>query len=325
VISSLHTFTLVALNCVLGMQPATCGKTEKIPISQSAQDYIAAFRRGEDFTPPAKGVFVNGQPDPAAVKILGDELATAGPSVREKLVALLVDMSVQTDPLTPKGAEVLRHPQIVALLAGAGLAKPDAGREAAMDALRKLTTQATLSKFDVAIVKALEESPSDEAFLLVAKAKPKNAKALVDRLAATPQWRSQESVRIASAALGTTQIEDAYLKIADEATDGKALAKALGPLALMGTPRSLRAIAERLRTHLTILVPGAYEKSLRLNVLDALLYNFPDQTVLYPNNIIKESDYTAAEQFCTKTLGVIYTTPPPPFMTYRGFPIPRPK
>jgi hypothetical protein len=324
VISSLHTFTLVALNCMLTMQPATCGKTEKIPISQSAQDYIAAFRRGEDFTPPAKGVFVNGQPDPAAVKILGDELATAGPSVREKLVALLVAMSVQTDPLTPKGAEVLRHPQIVALLAGAGLAKPDGGREAAMDALRKLATPATLSKFDAAIVKALEESPSDEAFLLVAKAKPKNAKALVDRLAAMPQWRSQESVRIASAALGATQTEDAYLKIADEATDGKVLAKALGPLALMGTPRSLRAIAGRLRTHLTIDVPGAYEKSLRLNVLDALLYNFPDQTVLYPNNIIKESDYTAAEHFCTKTLGVVYTTPPPPFMTYRGYPIPRP-
>src|SRR6476661_1427772 len=104
------------------MQPATCDKTEKIPISQSAQDYIAAFRRGEEFTPPAKGVFVNGQPDPAALKILGDELTTGQSSVREKLVHLLVDMGVQTDPLTPKGAEVLRHPQIIALLAGPGLA-----------------------------------------------------------------------------------------------------------------------------------------------------------------------------------------------------------
>lgn len=324
-ISSLHTFTLVALNCVLSMQPATCDKTEKTPISQSAQDYIAAFRRGEDFTPPAKDVFVNGQPDPAALKVLGEELTTASGSVREKLVALLVDMGVRTDPLTPKGAEVLRHPQIIALLAGPGLAKADAGREAAMDALRKLTTQPALAKYDVMIVKALEESPSDDAFLLVAKAKPKEAKPIVDRLLVSPQWRSEESARLAAAALGNTHIEDAYLKLVNDVTDGKGLAKALGPLALMGTPRSLRAIAERLRTHLTIDVPGAYEKSVRLNVLEALLYNYPDQTVLYPNNIIKEADYTAAEQFCTKTLGVTYTTPAPPFLTYRGYPIPRPQ
>ena len=76
----------------------------------------------------------------------------------------------------------------------------------------------------------------------------------------------------------------------------------------------------RIRSPMTILVPNAYEKSVRLNVLEALLYNFPDQTVLYPNNIISEKDYTAAEEFCTKTLGVTYTTPPPPFMTIRGFP-----
>lgn len=192
-----------------------------------------------------------------------------------------------------------------------------------MDALRKLTTQPTLAKFDHEIFKALEASPSDEAFLLVAKAKPKEAKALVDRLLITPRWRAEEPARVASAALGNTQIEDAYLKIVEQVTDGKVLAKALGPLALMGTPRSLRAIAERMRTHLTIDVPGAYEKSVRLNVLEALLYNYPDQTVLYPNNIIKESDYTAAEHFCTRTLGVMYTTPPPPFLTYRGYPIPR--
>ena len=64
------------------------------------------------------------------------------------------------------------------------------------------------------------------------------------------------------------------------------------------------------------------EKSVRLNVLEALLYNFPDQPVLYPNNINSEADYTAAERFCTATLGVVYRNPPPPFLKYRAFPIP---
>jgi len=288
----------------------------------SAEEYIAAFRRGEDFTRPATGIIVDGQPDGAALQLLGQELAVADPSVREKIVGLLVDVGLRTDPLTPKGAEVLRHPQIIALLAVAGLSKPDLGREAAMDALRKLVIQSDLARFEDTFIKALVDAPTEEAFLLVAKAKPLKAKVLVDRLVQLPEWKEVEAAKIARAALGAKSVEDDYLAAVEAATDGKALARALGPLALMGTPRSLKAIAERLRTPLTIHIPGAFEKSVRLNVLDALLYNFPDQPVLYPNNINTEADYTAAERFCTQTLGVTYKTPPPPFLTYRGYPIP---
>lgn len=291
-------------------------------MSTNAQDYIAAFQRGEDFTPPSIGVIVDGQPDRAAIQLLGKELAVTNPSVRENIVALLVDMGQRTDPLTPKGADVLRHPQIIALLAGAGLAKPDLGREAAMDALRKLVTRPDLARFEADLVNVLGDAPTEEAFLLVAKAKPQKAKVLVDRLSKLPEWKEVEAAKIARAALGDKDVEDEFLAAADAATDGKALAQALGSLALMGTPRSLKAIAERLRTPLTIHIPGAFEKAVRLNVLEALLYNFPDQPVLYPNNIIAEADYTAAERFCIKTLGVTYTDPPPPFLTYRGYPTP---
>jgi len=287
-----------------------------------AQEYIDAFRCGEDFTPPSIGVFSGGQPDESSLQILGKELDVANPSVRENIVKLLVDMGKRTDPLTPKGADVLRHRQIIALLAGAGLAKPDLGREAAMEALRKLVTRPDLARFEADLVKVLGDAPTEEAFLLVAKAKPQKTKVLVDRLSKLPEWKEVEAAKITRAALGDKDVEDEFLAAADAATDGKALAQALGSLALIGTPRSLKAIAERLRTPLTIHIPGAFEKSVRLNVLEALLYNFPDQPVLYPNNIITEADYTAAERFCIKTLGVTYTDPPPPFLTYRGYPTP---
>ncbi len=293
----------------------------------NAQDYITAFKRGEDFTPPATGVIVGGQPDGAALKILGQELTVADPSVRENIVALLVDMGSRTDPLQSRGAEVVRNSQIIELLANAGLTRPDLGREAAMDALRKLVTQPDLAIFGDAFTKALEDTPTEEAFLLVAKAKPQKAKAVVDRLAVLPEWKDVEAVKIARAALGAKDIEDEFLSAAadaEAAADGKTLARELGSLALVGTPRSLKAIAERLRTPLTIHIPGAFEKSVRLSVLEALLYNFPDQPVLYPNNIINEADYTAAERFCTKIFGVTYRNPSPPFMTYRGYPIPMP-
>ena len=293
-------------------------------MSISAQDYIAAFKRGEDFVPPSKGVFVNGQPDEAALNVLGNELAVGNPNVRENIVKLLVDMGRSTDPLTAKGADVLRHPRIVEILAGAGLAKPDLGREAAMEALRKLVTRPDLARFDGAFTNALAEEPTTEAFLLVAKAKSPKAKELLERLVKLPKWQDMEAAKITRAALGSKEDEDRFLAVAAAATSGEALAQALGPLALIGTPRTLKAIAERLRSPLTIEIsghmPGKSEKSVRLNVLDALLYNFPDQPALYPNNINRDEDYRSAERFCTDNLGVTYKDPPPPYFKYRDSP-----
>ena len=293
-------------------------------MSISAQDYIAAFKRGEDFVPPSKGVFVNGQPDDSALNVLGNELAVGNPNVRENIVKLLVDMGRSTDPLTAKGADVLRHPRIVELLAGAGLAKPDLGREAAMEALRKLVTRPDLARFDGAFTNALAEEPTTEAFLLVAKAKSPKAKELLERLVKLPKWQDMEAAKITRAALGSKEDEDRFLAVAAAATNGEALAQALGPLALIGTPRTLKAIAERLRSPLTIEIsghmPGKSEKSVRLNVMDALLYNFPDQPALYPNNINRDEDYRSAERFCTDNLGVTYKDPPPPYFKYRDSP-----
>lgn len=315
---------LLTLLHVLFAQEAGCDKTTRTTMSTSASEYVAAFKRGEAFVPPSKGVFVNGQPDDAALRILENELPAAEPRVRENIVKLLVDMGRSTDPLTPKGADVLRHPRILEILADAGLAKPDLGREAAMEALRKLGTAPDLARFDGAFTNALAEEPTTEAFLLVAKAKSRKATDLLERLIKLPKWQDLEAARVAHAALGSKEDEDKFLAVAAAATTGEALAKAIGPLALMGTPRSLKVIGEKLRSPLTIEIsghmPGKSEKSVRLNILDGLLYNFPDQPVLYPNNINRDEDYRAAERFCTDSLGVIYKEPPPPFFKFRDSP-----
>lgn len=292
--------------------------------STAAHDYITSFRRGETFKRPAKGLLADGRIGPDALEILGIELASGSASVRENLVDLLVDASLQADPLTRRGAEVVRDPRVIELLAGAGLSKVDVGRNAAMDALRKLVMVPDLAPFGPAFVKALDEAPTTEGLLLVAKAKPPGAKAVVDRLAALPAFAPpRESTQVARAALGAQGVEDGFIAAVAAATDGPALAQAVGTLGLIGTQRSLEVVALQLRTPLTIHKVGAFEKSVRLNVLEALLYNFPDRPELYPNNIVRAEDYTAAEAFCTSVIGVRYTTPAPPFMTYRGYPIPR--
>lgn len=292
-------------------------------MSRPAQEYINAFARGEDFVPPAKGVFANGQPDEAALDLLGKELETASPGVRENLVKLLVEMGRSTDPLTAKGADVLRHPRIIGLLAGPGLVRPDLGREAAIDALRKLVPQRDLARFGAAFKDALARAPSEEVFLLVAKAKPAGARGVIDRLIVLPRWQKAEAVWIARAALGSVADEATFMEAATGAKTGEALARAVGPLGLMGTPRSLKLAGELLRTPLTVDIPGSMPgsiKSVRLNVLDALLYNFPDEPSLYPNNVNRDEDYRTAERFCEKTLGVVYRTPPPPYLKYGNVP-----
>jgi hypothetical protein len=298
-------------------------------MSKAAQNYIDGFTRGEDFTAPAKDVFVDGRPDPKALEILGDALNNSGPNVRENIVHLLVDMALRTDPLTPQGAEVLRHKQILELLSNAGLSKTDLGREAAMEALRKLATQPDLAQFEREYTNALGEEPTGEAFLLIAKAKTNRAMEMIERLIKLPKWRDMEEAKIAHAALGSTDDEDKFLTIAAaaEIQGGQSFVRAIGTLGLIGTQRTLRVVGGYLRTPQTIQfpvhVPGAIGvRAIRLNVLEALLYNFPDHPELYPNNINRDDDYRSAEQFCTERLGVTYSQPPPPFLTYGNVPVP---
>jgi len=289
-------------------------------MSTYLNEFIAAFSSGNKADVPMDEFIINGRPDPAALRLLSRELATRGPENREAIVDLLVKIGLATDPLTPKGAEVLRDQQIIAVLAGPGLATEDLGQYAAMHALRRLVVRDNLVLHEDAIVKALLESPSDEAFLLAAKTKPVKDKVLVEQLARSPERKEMKEAKIARAALGAMEIENEFITAAENAKTGQELADALDTLALIGTQRSLKAIAGYLRTPMTILVPNAFEKSVRLDVLEALRYNYPDQPLLYPNNIYNEEDYRAAELFCTNTLGVTFTEPPPPFMTYRGFP-----
>lgn len=317
--------TLVILLNVLTMAHQAGGyKNKGTAMSKNAQAYITAFERGENFVPPAQGVFVDGRPDDAALDVLGTKLEVGSPNVRENIVKLLVDMGRSTDPLTKKGADVLRHPRIIGLLAFPGLARQDLGREAAMEALRKLVTQRDLARLGDSFTKALAKEPTEEAFLLVAKAKPAAANEVVERLMMLPRWQNVEAARIAHAALGYTVEEDRFLADAAAATNGEALARAIGPLGLMGTPRSLKLVGEFLRTPFTIEIPGSMPgksiRSARLDVLGALLYNFPDQPALYPNNINQDEDYRTAEHFCMAALRVAYKDPAPPYLKYGNMP-----
>ncbi len=292
--------------------------------AEAALNYIKAFQQGVAFRSPSAGIIVNGHPDMAAIKILKEHLVKENAAVRENIVNLIVDIGTHTGPAVEDGTEVIHNTELIKILYTEGLIKADLGRDRTVDALRKLCLATDLVPGNDSYIQAFKLKPSEGLLLLMAKAKTMQAKELVGQLVLQNDWKNVEAVKIAAAALGDETAEQLFVdKLNNAAAAGHAAeaGQAFRPLSLIGTPRTLKLIAEYLRTALVIDKPGAYKKSVRLDVLEALRYNFPDQTVLYPNNIKKEADYAAAETFCINKFGAAYKTAPPPFMTYKGYPM----
>jgi len=297
-------------------------QTTQEPVFKNAQDYIELFRRGEEYYDNRlPGLMIGTQPDPAAMKVLGEALATDTRDVRRKIINLLARIDLLSHP----GATGLRTPEVIDLMVGPGFAKSDSAKSDAMEWLRKGATPATLSRYGDIFLKALKEEPSGTTLMLIAKAKPKGAWEEVDRLSRLPEWKDTRSMRIARAALGDTKIEDEYIadaKQKEDASDMYGLASALGPLVWIGTPRSLQAVCLRMRSPFIMDMPGVEQRSFRLSVMDALVYAFPEEAdLLNSNSVMKDEDYIRVEQFCMKATGVRYDgIPRPPFFTTLGYP-----
>jgi hypothetical protein len=308
--------TRTTVPAVDGMSPAESVQG----MAKTAEQYLVEFEKGKPYVSPLVGLIVDSQPDVTALKTLERGLSVARENVRLNIVRLLVDLGLTTDPSRASGCEAIRNADVIRVLAISGLARADAARDEAIEALRSFCAQSDLAVYGEVITRTLELAPTQDAFLLVAKAKPPNAQPVVRNLFQSARWKDDEEARIAYAALGERELEDEFLKRADEATEGRSLSEALRTLSLIGTHRCLLALATRLRSPMTIHIVGAFEKSIRLDVLVALLYHFPYESKLNPNGINDDSDYEAAELFCTRTLGVKFTEPRPPFLTIRGYP-----
>ena len=312
----------VALSALLsGAHPAVAGKGKKM--SQAAEAAIAQFRKGVRYQPPPTAFLKED-------KLLVEELEPFGPAlrresgpVREQIVRLLSDAGKRSDPLYPAGGQLIRQPRIVEMLARDGIVHEDLGREAALDAMQQYVPVEGLKPYGKALTDDLKERPGTTAFLLIAKVKPAEAVPVVRKLMAAPRWPKELNARVAAAALGDTAIEKEFLDSFRETADPREKARLAKVLGWIGTDPALRALADALRTDLVIEMPRVSRRSVRLDVLAALSYNFPDQQVLYESQLLDESGYEQAEEFCVKWFGTKWDRPRPPFLTTMGFPIPR--
>jgi hypothetical protein len=263
--------------------------------------------------------------DSQALNALRKELATAQPEVRENIANLLANIGFQLSDLYPQEV-IIEDTKIIEILATEGFAKDDRGTSKSIDILRFNCTEEALRIQNPKFVAQLEKSPSYSLFLLVAKAKAIEANATIKRLINDPRWEKDEDFNVAQAALGNTEVEDIFIKNARKASDakkGEELAEALRLLGLIGTRRSMLAIASYVRTPVNEERPR-FKRSVRLKALDALRYNFPAALVLSGDSISSQKDYDAAEKFITEKLGYVFKGPPPAFFTNQPFPIPMP-
>lgn len=271
-------------------------------------EYAKAFRQREHPDSPSSGSLLMETVDPTVVTWFSNELESSDETRRQEIIVLLVDVDLHGDPLA-RGVEVLRNPAILSLLVGASLDKADIGRDSAMAALRLWGTQADLKAHAERFCDVTLASPSDEGFLLLAKAKPKDCLPALETLARSQEWRHDRPAKILLAALGDGPAEDEFLASAanaESASDAASLERALQNLALIGTVRSLTAVAERLRSPLTRITPTGFVQSVRLDALRGLSYNYPGSQDFSPAYVGNDARYPYAEAFCVRTFGVRY-------------------
>lgn len=257
-------------------------------------------------------------------------LATAAEPERRAIVARLAAMG------RPGGSPVIRDPAIIRALVEGGYARDDQARADAQTILLAYAEPASLAAFQQLFLRSLKNGEGHY-LMLAAKAKTTAARPLVERLARAPGWRDDPAIAIAQAALGNTAVEERLLAAVRNAEhnlppvpasrfsrnegvkDASALLEQVRVLGLAGTPRSLRLACQYLRSPLQANRTGVYERSIRREALAALQVNYPAAAALAPPAGIE--GWREAEQFCSRTLGVMYRGPTPELDTDRAYPM----
>lgn len=285
-----------------------------------ATELLERLRRGERFRGSPDALITNGAPDQIALKLFVEALRKDSEAVREQIIKAVVALGRQLDPLHAAGGNLIRNQQIVSLLIKEGLSKPGAARDASLDALQWSVPAELLKEHGAELIANLKRWPDTTLLLVIAKAKLQEASPVVEALGRTPEWSGEEATLIAKAALGDQIIEERFVRAFLETQEAEKKAQWAKTLGLIGTRATLTAVASELRTPLVIEMKMVMQRSVRLDLIAALSYNYPDKPFLFDNAILDDSGYERVEQFAEEEFKVRWEKPRPPFLTIQGFP-----
>jgi hypothetical protein len=306
------------------LAPAACqaakSPKQRGPIVSELEQRYAGLRAGERIPEDVHPFAENGKLAPTAAALFRRDLAHGGEPEREALVKALAAIGRRLDPLYCPGSTVLRDAEAVSLLVDPGLERSGPARDAALEVLLTSVPPGLLHGFGAQLAADLLARPDSTAWLVVAKAKPTEHRADILKLAATPAWSSEQSARIARAALGDAAVERELVDAFLAACDGEQKARLAKLLGYVGTPNAQRALAGEMRSDLVIEMPHVMRHSVRVDIVAALAFLFPDNPMLWDNAVLDDEGYARIERFCEQTFGTKWTKPRPPFLWIEGFP-----
>ncbi len=291
--------------------------------ARTTQEIVEQIRGGGMFT-SAQELVQNGTIRPEAVAVLRQAIRTGDWHTRAQSVRALAAAGQLADPLSLKGVPTLRG-EALAVIVEEAFRERDVARDYAIDAMLSSTPVEAIREHERALVEALERAPNPELLLLVAKGKLVSARPVVNRLMESGRWAGEEATRIAAAALGNRTIEGSLVTEFTDTQDAERKAHLAKSLGYVGTDAALRALASELRSPLIVGAQSAFARSVRVDILEALRFNFPEEDVLFTNRYSSDADYERAELFCAQRFGTSWSTSRPVYLTVRAEPLPMPR
>ena len=279
--------------------------------SMKAQKEIERIRGGGRFEGDLRPFT---DPDAEALDLLASELRqnNAVP-VRDQIVRILVSLAKQPDP-----SQRIRNPRIVAIFLNDGATHADGPFMHAMAELAEHATPEALAEFRPTLGRLAAKAPVPDLFLVIAKAKAREALPAMRKLEKEDRWAKDDRFRIALAALGDHTHEAYFTGRFRATTTPKEKVALAEKLSKIGTASALKALAEEMRSPLVVSIPGSFEFSVRVEIAKALWVHYPDKPFL--SAIKTEADYDRVEKFCEREFGVTWSTPRPPFLVFRELP-----
>lgn len=311
-------------------------KTMKTDIKTILEQYRSGSHVSR--TDSISAIVSNSRVDLGALALVAKDLREADSDVRRELIYYLVEVGQHIDQPAPGKERLLRESSILRVLLTDGFAKNDSASTVAETLLLEASTAGDLASHRGIILNYLKKQRSD-IVMLAAKAKILEARPHLELMIKQKDLDADEkvSLQVALAALGDTKIEEKYLAALEKADkgappapqnqyydigtakDGSRAAELVKTLGYIGTKRALLVICSYLRSNLKSYKADISEKSVRIDAVAALRYNFPDEIALRPPR--KREEWEAVEKFCAARLGATFIGPTPEMAG--DFPYPR--
>lgn len=304
-----------ALNC-----SANKGDETEVDLLEYFTERIEEFREGGKFRGKIDSDVIaeelteeNIRPAATAIKYDTDHVAM-------QTAKMLVQMGFQKDPLYDSGIRIFRDELIIKTLLEKGLSEPGTLADYILGTIQKHTPPEHIARFGPLFIDRLESAPDQTLLLVIAKGKIARARKILEREENQSRMSGWEEYIIALAALGDQELEAPYIEKFMNTDDPETKARLAARLGQIGTSGALTALAKEVRTGLVIEMTNVMRKSVRLDIIAALSYNYPDKEFLYDNAINSDQDYARVEEFCREKFGVSWERERPDFLTVQGFP-----